>query len=182
MGSYIQGYKMSTSGLILRSLRSPAARTKPEEVTPPVEKAEFNYKDALNLECRLTEVEIMVRDVFHDYCQEKLMPRVTLANRNEVFHREIMSEMGELGVLGPTIQGYGCPGVSYVSYGLIAREVERVDSGYRSAMSVQSSLVMYPIYDFGSEAQREKYLPRLARGEIGCFGLTEPNHGSDPAH
>jgi len=202
MGSYIQSYKMSTSGLILRSLRSLAApavsrsitssssssqsasaRTKPEEVTPPVEKAEFNYKDALNLECRLTEEEIMVRDVFHDYCQEKLMPRVTLANRNEVFHREIMSEMGELGVLGPTIQGYGCPGVSYVSYGLIAREVERVDSGYRSAMSVQSSLVMYPIYDFGSEAQREKYLPRLARGEIvGCFGLTEPNHGSDPAH
>ena len=91
----------------------------------------------------------MVRDVFHQYCQEKLMPRVMLANRNEVFHREIMSEMGELGVLGPTIQGYGCPGVSYVSYGLIAREVERVDSGYRSAMSVQSSLVMYPIYDFG---------------------------------
>jgi len=144
---------------------------------------EFNYKDALNLECRLTEEEIMIRDVFHDYCQEKLMPRVTLANRNEVFHRDIMNEMGELGVLGPTIKGYGCPGVSYVSYGLIAREVERVDSGYRSAMSVQSSLVMYPIYDFGSEAQREKYLPRLARGEIvGCFGLTEPNHGSDPAH
>lgn len=150
---------------------------------PAVEKVEFNYKDALNLECRLTKEEVMVRDVFHDYCQEKLMPRVTLANRNEVFHRDIMNEMGELGVLGPTIQGYGCPGVSYVAYGLIAREVERVDSGYRSAMSVQSSLVMYPIYDFGSEAQREKYLPRLARGEIvGCFGLTEPNHGSDPAH
>jgi len=162
--------------------QSTAAAAAPA-VTPAVEKLEFNYKDALNLECRLTEEEIMVRDVFHDYCQEKLMPRVTLANRNEVFHRDIMSEMGELGVLGPTIQGYGCPGVSYVAYGLIAREVERVDSGYRSAMSVQSSLVMYPIYDFGSEAQREKYLPRLARGEIvGCFGLTEPNHGSDPAH
>jgi len=147
------------------------------------EKLEFNYRDALNLECRLTEEEVMVRDVFHDYCQEKLMPRVTLANRNEVFHRDIMSEMGELGVLGPTIQGYGCPGVSYVAYGLIAREVERVDSGYRSAMSVQSSLVMYPIWDFGSEEQRQKYLPRLAKGEIvGCFGLTEPNHGSDPAH
>jgi len=147
------------------------------------EKLEFDYKDALNLECRLTEEEVMVRDVFHDYCQEKLMPRVTLANRNEVFHRDIMNEMGDLGVLGPTIQGYGCPGVSYVSYGLIAREVERVDSGYRSAMSVQSSLVMYPIYDFGSEEQRQKYLPRLAKGEIvGCFGLTEPNHGSDPAH
>jgi len=160
-----------------------AAAAAAPAATPAVEKLEFNYKDALNLECRLSEEEIMVRDVFHDYCQEKLMPRVTLANRNEVFHRDIMSEMGELGVLGPTIQGYGCPGVSYVAYGLIAREVERVDSGYRSAMSVQSSLVMYPIYDFGSEAQREKYLPRLARGEIvGCFGLTEPNHGSDPAH
>jgi len=147
------------------------------------EKLAFDYTDALNLECRLTEDEIMVRDVFHDYCQEKLMPRVTMANRNETFDREIMNEMGELGVLGPTIQGYGCPGVSYVAYGLIAREVERVDSSYRSAMSVQSSLVMYPIWDFGSEEQRLKYLPRLARGEIvGCFGLTEPNHGSDPAH
>ena len=114
------------------------------------DKVEFNYRDALNLECRLTEEEVMVRDVFHQYCQDKLMPRVVMANRNEVFHRDIMSEMGELGVLGPTIQGYGCPGVSYVSYGLIAREVERVDSGYRSAMSVQSSLVMYPIYDFGN--------------------------------
>jgi len=147
------------------------------------EKPVFDYTDALNLECRLTEDEKMVRDVFHDYCQEKLMPRVTMANRNETFDREIMNEMGELGVLGPTIQGYGCPGVSYVAYGLIAREVERVDSSYRSAMSVQSSLVMYPIWDFGSEEQRLKYLPRLARGEIvGCFGLTEPNHGSDPAH
>jgi len=186
---------MATSGIILRSLRtlatpavsrsisSSSASSQSASSKPPVEKLEFDYKDALNLECRLTEEEVMVRDVFHNYCQEKLMPRVTLANRNEVFHRDIMSEMGELGVLGPTIQGYGCPGVSYVSYGLIAREVERVDSGYRSAMSVQSSLVMYPIYDFGSEEQREKYLPRLARGEIvGCFGLTEPNHGSDPAH
>jgi len=147
------------------------------------DKPVFDYTDALNLECRLTEDEKMVRDVFHDYCQEKLMPRVTMANRHETFDREIMNEMGELGVLGPTIQGYGCPGVSYVAYGLIAREVERVDSSYRSAMSVQSSLVMYPIWDFGSEEQRLKYLPRLARGEIvGCFGLTEPNHGSDPAH
>jgi len=146
-------------------------------------KPTFDYADALNLESRLTEDEIMVRDVFRDYCQEKLLPRVTMANRNETFDREIMNEMGELGVLGPTIQGYGCPGVSYVAYGLIAREVERVDSSYRSAMSVQSSLVMYPIYDFGSEEQKNKYLPRLARGEIvGCFGLTEPNHGSDPAH
>merc|ERR1712241_1260894 len=127
--------------------------------------------------------EIMVRDVFHDYCQEKMMPRITLANRNETFDRAIMEEMGELGVLGPTIHGYGCPGVSYVAYGLIARECERVDSAIRSAMSVQSSLVMYPIWDFGSEAQREKYLPKLASGElVGCFGLTEPNHGSDPGH
>ena len=157
----------ATTGSVLKSLRclglapmrsissstsstqSAAAATATVAAPAAKEKVEFNYKDALNLECRLTEEEIMVRDVFHDYCQEKLMPRVTLANRNEVFHREIMSEMGELGVLGPTIQGYGCPGVSYVSYGLIAREVERVDSGYRSAMSVQSSLVMYPIYDFG---------------------------------
>jgi len=153
------------------------------EKTKVTAKAQFDFKDALNLECRLTEEEVMVRDVFHDYCQEKLMPRITLANRHESFDREIMEEMGELGVLGPTIQGYGCPGVSYVAYGLIARECERVDSAYRSAMSVQSSLVMYPIYDFGSEAQREKYLPRLAKGElVGCFGLTEPNHGSDPAH
>merc|ERR1712183_619071 len=115
--------------------------------------------------------------------QEKLLPRVVLANRNEIFHREIVNEMGELGLLGPTIKGYGCSGVSSVAYGLIAREVERVDSSYRSAMSVQSSLVMYPIYDFGSEEQKNKYLPKLARGElVGCFGLTEPNHGSDPAH
>merc|ERR1711964_839099 len=163
------------------SASSPPAEPKPAKKFEP--KPLFDFKDALNLECRLTEEEIMVRDVFHDYCQEKMMPRITLANRNETFDRAIMEEMGELGVLGPTIQGYGCPGVSYVAYGLIARECERVDSAYRSAMSVQSSLVMYPIYDFGSEAQRQKYLPRLAKGElIGCFGLTEPNHGSDPAH
>src|SRR5439155_3106385 len=104
------------------------------------------------------------------------------ANRRERFDREIMTEMGALGLLGPTIEGYGCAGVNYVSYGLVAREVERVDSGYRSAMSVQSSLVMYPIYDFGTEAQRQKYLPKLASGEwVGCFGLTEPDHGSDPS-
>merc|ERR1712055_416152 len=162
---------------------SGTASTPVERAASNKEKIQFDYKDVLNLESRLTEEEVMVRDVFHDYCQEKLMPRITMANRKETFDRDIMPEMGELGVLGPTIQGYGCPGVSYVAYGLIAREVERVDSGYRSAMSVQSSLVMYPIYDFGSEAQREKYLPRLAKGEIvGCFGLTEPNHGSDPAH
>jgi glutaryl-CoA dehydrogenase len=123
-----------------------------------------------------------LRDSARDFCQEKLMPRVLMANRYERFDREIMTEMGALGLLGPTIHGYGCAGVNYVSYGLVAREVERIDSGYRSAMSVQSSLVMYPIYDFGSEAQRQKYLPKLASGEwVGCFGLTEPDHGSDPS-
>merc|ERR1712213_305026 len=142
----------------------------------------WDWKDPLNLESRLTEEEIMVRDVAHQYCQEQLLPRVLMANRNETFDREIMSEMGGLGLLGPTIQGYDCPGVSSVAYGLITREVERVDSAYRSAMSVQSSLVMHPIYTYGSEEQKDKYLPRLARGEsVGCFGLTEPNHGSDPA-
>jgi glutaryl-CoA dehydrogenase len=124
----------------------------------------------------------MVRDSAHAYCQEKLFSRVLEANRHERFDREIMNEMGALGFLGSTIEGYGCAGVNYVSYGLIAREVERVDSGYRSAMSVQSSLVMHPIHRFGTEAQRQKYLPKLASGEwVGCFGLTEPDHGSDPA-
>ena len=142
----------------------------------------FDWRDALHLESRLTPDEILIRDSARDYCQDQLLPRVTLANRHETFDRDIMSEMGSLGLLGPTIDGYGCPGVSSVSYGLIAREVERVDSAYRSAMSVQSSLVMYPIWDFGTEEQREKYLPKLAKGElVGCFGLTEPNHGSDPA-
>jgi glutaryl-CoA dehydrogenase len=129
----------------------------------------------------LSEDERLVRDSARAYCQERLMPRVLTANREERFDREIMNEMGELGFLGSTIDGYGCAGVNYVSYGLVAREVERVDSGYRSAMSVQSSLVMYPIWDFGTEAQRQKYLPKLATGEwVGCFGLTEPDHGSDP--
>jgi len=179
---------LSTGGPIRCLTQSPSSSSAPQPAVAPSSSPKqaapvFDFRDALNLETRLTEEEVMVRDVFREYCQEKLMPRVTLANRNETFDRDIMSEMGDLGVLGPTIQGYGCPGVSYVSYGLIAREVERVDSSYRSAMSVQSSLVMYPIYDFGSEEQRQKYLPRLAKGEIvGCFGLTEPNHGSDPAH
>lgn len=145
-------------------------------------KATFQWEDALNLNSLLTEEEIMLRDSFRSYCQEKLMPRVVNANRNEVFDREIMTELGDLGVLGATIQGYGCAGVSSVAYGLLAREVERVDSSYRSAMSVQSSLVMYPIYAYGSKQQKDKYLPKLAKGEwIGCFGLTEPDHGSDPA-
>jgi glutaryl-CoA dehydrogenase len=148
----------------------------------PTIKPAFLWEDPLLLEDELTDDERMVRDTARAYCQEKLMPRVLEANRFEKFHREIMSEMGALGFLGSTIEGYGCAGVNHVSYGLIAREVERVDSGYRSALSVQSSLVMFPIHEFGSEEQRSKYLPRLATGEwIGCFGLTEPNHGSDPA-
>jgi len=142
----------------------------------------FDWADPLLLDEALTEDERMVRDSARAYCQEKLLPRVLEANRNEHFDPEIMNEMGALGFLGATIQGYGCAGVNYVCYGLIAREVERVDSAYRSAMSVQSSLVMYPIYLFGNDAQRQKYLPRLASGEwVGCFGLTEPDHGSDPA-
>jgi len=144
-------------------------------------KAKFDWKDPLNLEGSLTEEEKMIKDQVHNYCQEKLMPRIVQANRNEKFDRQIMNEMGNMGMLGSTIKGYGCPGVSSVAYGLIAREVERVDSGYRSAMSVQSSLVMYPIYAYGTEEQKQKYLPKLVTGEkVGCFGLTEPNHGSDP--
>ncbi|SDJ64018.1 acyl-CoA dehydrogenase [Billgrantia gudaonensis] len=139
------------------------------------------WDDPFRLVDQLSEEERMVHQTAQDYSQEKLLPRVLEANRHEIFHREIMNEMGELGLLGATIDGYGCAGLNYVSYGLIAREVERVDSGYRSAMSVQSSLVMYPIHAFGSEAQREKYLPKLASGEwVGAFGLTEPDHGSDP--
>jgi len=142
----------------------------------------FDWQDPLLLEDMLTEEERMIRDTARDYCQSKLMPRILEANRHEKFHIEIMREMGELGLLGPMIEGYGCAGVSQVAYGLIAREVERVDSGYRSAMSVQSSLVMYPIYNFGSEDQKQKYLPKLASGEwVGCFGLTEPDGGSDPS-
>jgi glutaryl-CoA dehydrogenase len=141
----------------------------------------FQWEDPLLLEAELTAEERLVRDTARDYCREKLMPRVLTANREERFDREILTELGELGMLGPTIEGYGCAGASYVAYGLIAREVERVDSGYRSAMSVQSSLVMFPIHAYGNEEQRQKYLPRLATGElVGCFGLTEPDAGSDP--
>lgn len=143
--------------------------------------ASFDWRDALSLKSQLTDEEIMIQDQFKAYCQEKLMPRILLANRNEVFDKDIMKEMGSLGVLGPTIKGYGCAGVSSVAYGLITRECERVDSSYRSAMSVQSSLVMHPIHAYGTNEQKEKYLPRLAKGDIiGSFGLTEPNHGSDP--
>ncbi len=142
----------------------------------------FKWDDALRLDAQLTEDERAIRDAAHDYCQEQLLPRVLEANRHEKFDRAIMNEMGEMGFLGATLEGYGCAGVNYVSYGLIAREVERVDSGYRSCFSVQSSLVMYPIWAFGSEDQKEKYLPRLRSGEfVGCFGLTEPDAGSDPA-
>ena len=143
--------------------------------------ARFDWQDPLQLENLLDDEERMVRDAARDYCQEKLMPRILEANRREIFDVEILAEMGALGFLGATLEGYGCAGVNYVCYGLLAREVERVDSGYRSAMSVQSSLVMYPIHAYGNDAQRDKYLPGLARGtSIGCFGLTEPDAGSDP--
>jgi len=145
-------------------------------------KTAFSWEDPFRLDEQLSDDERAVRDAAREYCQDKLQPRVLMAARHEHFEPEIMREMGALGLLGSTIEGYGCAGLNHVCYGLVAREVERVDSGYRSAMSVQSSLVMHPIYAYGSEAQRQKYLPRLATGElIGCFGLTEPNHGSDPA-
>ena len=145
-------------------------------------KAQFNWQDPFLLDAQLTDDERMVREAASAYCQERLAPRVVEAFRAESTDPEIFREMGQIGLLGPTIPAeYGGPGLNYVAYGLIAREVERVDSGYRSMMSVQSSLVMLPIYEFGTEAQRKRYLPKLATGEyIGCFGLTEPNHGSDP--
>jgi glutaryl-CoA dehydrogenase len=145
-------------------------------------KTAFQWDDPFRLDEQLSDDERAVRDAARSYCQERLQTRVLMAARHEKFDREIMNEMGALGLLGSTIEGYGCPGVNHVCYGLVAREVERVDSGYRSAMSVQSSLVMHPIHAYGSEAQRQKFLPKLASGEwVGCFGLTEPNHGSDPA-
>ena len=150
-------------------------------MSPTTQWPAFNWEDPFLMESQLTGEERLVRDTACGYAREQLAPRVREAYRNERTDPAIFREMGELGLLGPTIEGYGCSGVGYVSYGLIAREVERVDSGYRSMMSVQSSLVMYPIYAYGSEQQREKYLPKLATGEwIGCFGLTEPDHGSDP--
>lgn len=143
----------------------------------------FDWQDPFQFSAMLTEEERMIRDTAHQYCQERLLPRVLTANREERFDREIMNELGELGLLGATLpEKYGCSEVNYVCYGLVAREVERVDSGYRSAMSVQSSLVMHPIHEYGTEEQRQKYLPKLASGEwVGCFGLTEPDAGSDPA-
>jgi glutaryl-CoA dehydrogenase len=148
----------------------------------PAPEAAFQWDDPLDLESELSEEERMVRDTARGYAQDKLFPKVIAAYREERVDRAIISEMGELGLLGPTIpEEYGGAGLGYVAYGLITREIERVDSGYRSTLSVQSSLVMHPIYAYGTEAQRKKYLPKLARGEIvGCFGLTEPDHGSDP--
>ena len=145
-------------------------------------KPSFQWQDPFLLNAQLNDDERAIVDAAHDFCQDKLQTRVLMAARHEKFDREIMNEFGSMGFLGSSIEGYGCAGLNYVSYGLVAREVERVDSGYRSAMSVQSSLVMFPIHEYGSEAQRQKYLPKLATGEwVGCFGLTEPNHGSDPA-
>ncbi len=149
---------------------------RPSHFTP------FAWDDPLRLDRQLTEDERAIRDAARAYCQEKLFPRALAANRHESFDRAIMTEMGEMGFLGATLDSHGCAGVNYVSYGLISREVERVDSGYRSAFSVQSSLVMYPIWAFGSAQQQDKYLPKLRSGEfVGCFGLTEPDAGSDPA-
>ena len=142
----------------------------------------FNWEDPFFMSEQLSDDERAIVDAAHSFCQEKLQTRVLMAARHEKFDREIMNEAGAMGFLGSTIEGYGCAGLSYVAYGLIAREVERVDSGYRSAISVQSSLVMHPINEYGSDAQKQKFLPKLATGEwVGCFGLTEPNHGSDPA-
>uniref|UniRef100_A0A8B9S241 Glutaryl-CoA dehydrogenase, mitochondrial n=1 Tax=Accipiter nisus TaxID=211598 RepID=A0A8B9S241_9AVES len=147
----------------------------------PNSAAAFDWRDPLGLEGLLAPEERLLRDALRKYCQERLLPRVLHANRHEVFDREIVSEMGALGVLGPTIKGYGCAGTTSVGYGLVTRELERVDSSYRSVLSVQSSLVMHPILTYGTPAQRDRFLPSLARGEmLGCFGLTEPNHGSDP--
>jgi glutaryl-CoA dehydrogenase len=160
---------------LMNAMPAAAAVAKPS-------RAAFSWEDPFLLDEELGEDERMIRDAARQYCEERLMPRVKDAFNAEKTDPAIFREMGEMGFLGSTIEGYGCPGVNYVCYGLVAREVERIDSGYRSMMSVQSSLVMYPIHAYGTEAQRQKYLPRLAKGEwIGCFGLTEPDAGSDPA-
>src|SRR6516225_8116923 len=161
---------------------SQAAEKIEQRSQPSAREIAFNWEDPLDLESELSEEERMVRDTARGYAQDKLFPRVLMDNREERFERSIVREMGALGMLGPTVpEEYGGAGLGYVAYGLITREIERVDSGYRSAMSVQSWLVMHPIFNFGSEAQRRRYLPKLATGEIvGCFGLTEPDHGSDP--
>jgi len=159
---------------------SPASSTGVSNATRKM--APFKWDDALMLDNQLSEDERAIRDAAHDYCQEKLFPRVLMANRHEKFDREIMNEMGEMGFLGATLDSHGCAGVGYVAYGLISREVERVDSGYRSAFSVQSSLVMFPIHAYGDDELKDRVLPKLRSGEfVGCFGLTEPDAGSDPA-
>jgi len=159
-----------------------AAKAADKKPAKSAKDAPFNWEDPLDLEGELTEDERMVRDTARGFAQDRLFPNIVEANRTERFDRNIVTEMGALGMLGPTIpEEYGGAGLGYVAYGLITREIERVDSGFRSAMSVQSSLVMHPIFTYGTEAQRRKYLPKLAKGEIlGCFGLTEPDHGSDP--
>ncbi|TNY22230.1 acyl-CoA dehydrogenase domain-containing protein [Rhodotorula diobovata] len=173
--------RKTTARSLIRPISSEAVA--PPQLTKTSQFAPYQWEDPFKVETTmLSEEEQSILEMARNYCQERLAPRVNEAYRNENFDRDILSEMGELGLLGPTIDGYGCAGVSSVAYGLVAREVERVDSGYRSAMSVQSSLVMHPINAFGSEELKEKYLPRLAKGElVGCFGLTEPDHGSDPA-
>ncbi|MCX7370983.1 MAG: acyl-CoA dehydrogenase family protein, partial [Alphaproteobacteria bacterium] len=149
-------------------------------ISPP--RASFVWDDAFLLNEQLTEDERLIQEAARAFCADRLMPGVLMANRHETFDRSIMNAFGEQGFLGATLEGYGCAGVSYVAYGLMAREVERVDSGYRSAFSVQSSLVMFPIHQYGSEEQRQKFLPKLRTGEwVGCFGLTEPDAGSDPS-
>lgn len=150
--------------------------------TPAEQTGSFLWDDPFLMDDQLSEDENLIQKSVRGYAQQQLMPRILEANRHELFDPKVLREMGELGILGPTIRGYGCPETTYVAYGLMTRELERVDSAYRSSMSVQSSLVMHPIYVFGSEDQRQRYLPRLASGSaIGCFGLTEPDHGSDPA-
>jgi glutaryl-CoA dehydrogenase len=153
-----------------------------KNISRVISRSLFNYKDPFLLERQLTDDENAIKDVAHNFSKDYLLPNVVSSFRNEKFDKNIMKEMGNVGLLGPTINGYGCAGVNYVSYGLIMREIERIDSGYRSCVGVQSSLVMYPIYKFGSEEQKNKFLPELAKGNlIGCFGLTEPDHGSDPS-
>ncbi|TIA84446.1 hypothetical protein E3P99_04127 [Wallemia hederae] len=161
--------------------RPPVDSSATSTIVPTSKFVNFDWQDPLKLDTLLNEDELAIQESVRLYAQEQLSPRILEASRNEHFDREILREMGNLGLLGASLHGYGCAGVSKVAYGLITREIEGIDSGYRSAMSVQSSLTMYPIYTFGSEAQREKYLPGLASGDlVGCFGLTEPQHGSDP--
>src|SRR4029078_4328909 len=181
-GRIKKGVWQKAPGVVPMSQASQVAEKREHLGSGSAKEAPFRWDDPLDFESELTEEERMVRDTARGYAQDKLFPRVLMANREERHDPAIVREMGALGLLGPTIpEAYGGAGLGYVAYGLIAREVERVDSGYRSMMSVQSSLVMHPIYAYGSEAQRRKYLPKLAKGEMGgCFGLTEPDHGSDP--